>query len=94
MSKHDIDDLKHKADDMLEEGKKKIKETAAKVGATATDRFDDLSDIAEEEFARIYGESETKLEAVVGFVKNRPLLSLGIAAFLGFVVTRIFRSRD
>lgn len=74
-AKDSLHDLKNKADDHFPGFKSKAEDFAA---------------TAEDEFNRLYGD-EGKLESLVNFVRDRPFLSLGAAAFAGIILTKIFR---
>lgn len=58
-----------------------IKEAGKEFG----DKLNDFADMAEDEFTKLYGE-EGKMECVVNFVRDRPLLSLGLASFAGMIL--------
>lgn len=87
----------NKAEGVVEEIKGKIKEgvgsATGDAGIEAEGKFDQLSGLAQQEFADLYDEGETKLEAAVAFVQDRPLVSLFIATVVGLLVGGLFFGR-
>lgn len=53
------------------------------LGLQAEGKVDQLAGMAREEFADLYEETDSLLEKGVTFVRDKPLLSLGVAWFVG-----------
>lgn len=53
------------------------------IGLQAEGKVDQLAGLAREEFADLYEESESLVEKGVSFVRDKPLLALGIASVVG-----------
>ncbi|CAK7193345.1 hypothetical protein COMNV_01560 [Commensalibacter sp. Nvir] len=74
-AKENFEDVKDHASDHLSDAKKKM---------------NDFSNMAEDEFKRLYGD-DGKLEMMINFVKDRPLLSVGMAMGVGMIVSKMLR---
>ncbi|QDH16449.1 CsbD family protein [Swingsia samuiensis] len=85
-----VDTLKTKAEGLLDEAKGRVKDgvggLSGDLGMQADGKFDQLSGMAQQEFADLYDEGETKLEAATAFVQDRPLISVVIATVVGIIV--------
>lgn len=86
-----------KAEGLLDEAKGKVKDAAGGLtgdaGLQASGKVDQLSGMAQQEFADLYDDAESKLEVATAFVQDRPLISLGIATVIGIIIGAIFFSR-
>lgn len=96
-AKDSLHDLKNDAKDSYHDLKNDAKDSLHDLKNKADDHFpgfkskaEDFAATAEDEFNRLYGD-EGKLESLVNFVRDRPFLSLGAAAFAGIILTKIFR---
>lgn len=74
-TKDNIHDLKNKADEHFPGFK---------------DKAEDFTATAEDEFNRLYGD-EGKLESLVNFVRDRPILSLGVAVAVGIILIKMLK---
>ncbi|GBR50628.1 hypothetical protein AA106555_0280 [Neokomagataea thailandica NBRC 106555] len=79
-----------KAEGLLDEAKGKVKDAVGGLTGDASKqaegKFDQVSGLAQQEFADLYDEGETKLEAATAFVQDRPLISVVVAVFVGIVI--------
>ena len=84
------DTTETKAEGLLDEAKGKVKDSLGGLTGDAKlqaeGKFDQLSGMAQQDFADLYDEGETKLEAATAFVQDRPLISLVIATVVGMIV--------
>lgn len=102
--KDTVKDAGDKVGEAIDKGKDKVQDAADKTKDSLQDlksqaddnlaglksNAEDFTATAEDEFNRLYGE-EGKLESLINFVRDRPFLSLGIAAFIGIILTKICR---
>lgn len=94
------DQMKDKAQDAMDQAKEKgqdLKDQASKHFDKAKDakdqagqHFEDFAGVAEDEFSRLYG-SDSKLETLTNFVRDRPVIALVIAMVFGTIVSKLFR---
>ncbi|MBB2200235.1 CsbD family protein [Gluconacetobacter tumulisoli] len=86
-----------KAKGAVEEGSGRLKDAAGgltgDLGLQAEGKVDQLAGMARQEFTELYEEGESKLEQAVLFVQDRPLMSVGIAAFVGMLLGLILLPR-
>lgn len=85
-----VDLTQTKVEGILDEVKGKVKDGIGGLSGDAKlqaeGKFDQLSGMAQQEFADLYDEGETKLEAATAFVQDRPLISIVIATVVGMIV--------
>ncbi|CAI3937806.1 MULTISPECIES: DUF883 family protein [Commensalibacter] len=96
-AKDSLHDFKNDAKDSYHDLKNDAKDSFHDLKNKANDHFsgfqgkaEDFAATAEDEFNRLYGD-EGKLESMVNFVRDRPFLSLGVAALVGIVLTKMIR---
>lgn len=96
-AKDDLHDLKNEAKDKFHDVKNAAKDGFHDLKNKADDHFselhgksEDFAATAEDEFNRLYGE-EGKMESLVNFVRDRPILSLGIIVFSGIILTKLLK---
>ncbi|EHD14264.1 hypothetical protein CIN_01960 [Commensalibacter intestini A911] len=96
-AKDDLHDLKNDAKDKFHDAKNSAKDSFHDIKNKADDHFsglngkaEDFAATAEDEFNRLYGE-EGKMESLVNFVRDRPILSLGAAAVVGIILTKLLK---
>ncbi|EHH67235.1 CsbD family protein [Gluconobacter morbifer] len=91
------DTTEKKVEGLLDEAKGRVKDgiggLTGDAKAQAEGKFDQLSGMAQQEFADLYDEGETKLEAATAFVQDRPLISLAIATIVGAIIGGLFFGR-
>jgi len=91
------ENTKTKAEGLLDETSGKVKDAAGgltgDLGLQAKGKVEQFSGTAQQEFADLYDEGESRLEAATAFVQDRPLLSLGIATVFGTVLGWLLFSR-
>mgnify|MGYP003366282978 CR=1 FL=1 len=91
------DTTKTKAEGLLDEVKGRVKDAAGgltgDVGLQASGKVDQLSGMAQQEFADLYDDAESKLEVATAFVQDRPLISLGVAIVIGTIIGALFFGR-
>ncbi|GBR68217.1 CsbD family protein [Gluconobacter kanchanaburiensis] len=84
------DTTETKVEGVLDDVKGKVKDgiggLTGDAKLQAEGKFDQLSGMAQQNFADLYDEGETKLEAATAFVQDRPLISLVIATVVGILV--------
>ncbi|NHN88658.1 CsbD family protein [Acetobacter conturbans] len=87
MSDDKIDPTAEKLKGAVDQAKGHVKDAVGgltgDVGMQADGKIDQLAGIAREEFADLYEESESLVEKGVSFVRDKPLLALGIASVVG-----------
>ncbi len=80
----------NKVEGVAEDAKGRIKDAAGGVtgdlGLQAEGKFDQFSGMAQQEFADLYEEGEGVVEKAVTFVRDKPLLSLGIVSVFGLLI--------
>ncbi|WP_168194347.1 CsbD family protein [Formicincola oecophyllae] len=59
----------------------------------AKGQFEEFAGHAQRDFADLYDPDETRMEATTTFIQERPFVSLGIAAFIGFIIGRLLLRR-
>ena len=74
------------ADDKLKNIGAKLEGAADDLGLQAEGKYDQFSGMAQQEFADLYEEGEGVVEKAVTFVRDKPLLSLGIVSFVGILL--------
>jgi uncharacterized protein YjbJ (UPF0337 family) len=86
-----------KAEGLLDEVSGKVKDAAGgltgDIGLQAKGKIEQFGGQAQQEFADLYDEGESKLEMATAFVQDRPLLSLGVATLVGTLVGWLLFSR-
>lgn len=88
---------KTKAEGLLDEGTGRVKDAVGGLtgdaGMQASGKIDQLSGMAQQEFADLYEDTESKLEMATAFVQDRPLIALGIVAALGTIIGALLFGR-
>ncbi|MCQ9155289.1 CsbD family protein [Acidomonas methanolica] len=91
------DSTKAKAEGLLDEAKGRVKDAVGgltgDVGMQASGKVDQLSGMAQQEFADLYEDAESRLEMATAFVQDRPLLALGIVAVIGTLIGALLFGR-
>lgn len=91
MSDDKIEPTKEKIQGAVDEAKGRVKDAVGGLTGDAkmqaSGKVDQLAGIAQEEFADLYEESQSIIEKSVACIRDKPLLSLGIAYVAGVVVT-------
>jgi len=86
-----------KAEGLLDEAKGRVKDAAGGLTGDAKTqaegKVDQLSGMAQQEFADLYDDAESNLEKATAFVQDRPLISLGLSILLGTVIGALFFGR-
>ncbi|NHN85535.1 CsbD family protein [Acetobacter musti] len=87
MADDKINTTKEKLEGAVDQAKGHVKDAVGGLtgdaGLQADGKVDQLAGMAREEFADLYEEGEGLIEKGVTFVRDKPLLSLGIAWFAG-----------
>lgn len=82
---------------MLDEAKGRVKDAAGGLTGDAKmqaeGKVDQLSGMAQQEFADLYDDAESNLEKATAFVQDRPLISLGLSILFGTVIGALFFGR-
>lgn len=98
MADDKLKNLGTKLDGVATEVKGRVKDAAGgltgDLGLQAEGKFDQFSGMAQQDFADLYDEGEGVVEKAVTFVRDKPLLSLGIATFVGVLVGTLLFSRS
>ena len=80
----------NKVEGVAEDAKGRIKDAAGgltgDLGLQAEGKVDQFSGMAQQEFADLYEEGEGVVEKAVTFVRDKPLLSLGIVSVFGLLI--------
>lgn len=94
------DQAKDKAQDAMDQAKDKgqdLKDKANKhfnnaddVKDQAKQHFEDFAGVAQDEFSRMYG-SDSKMETLMNFVRDRPVVALISAMILGTIFSKLLR---
>lgn len=91
------DNVQKKGEGLLDEAKGRIKDAAGGLtgdaGLQAEGKIDQLSGMAQQEFADLYDDAETSLEKATAFVQDRPLISLGAAIAFGTLIGALLFGR-
>ncbi|GAJ28675.1 CsbD family protein [Acidomonas methanolica] len=91
------DTTKAKAEGLLDEAKGRVKDAVGGLtgdaGLQASGKVDQLSGMAQQEFADLYEDAESRLEMATAFVQDRPLLALGIVAVIGTLIGALLFGR-
>ncbi|MBB3881501.1 CsbD family protein [Acetobacter oeni] len=87
MADDKINPIREKVEGIVDQAKGHVKDAAGGLagdaGLQADGKVDQLAGMAREEFADLYEEGEGLIEKSVTFVRDKPLLSLGVAWFVG-----------
>ncbi|MFT8723296.1 MAG: CsbD family protein [Acetobacter malorum] len=79
-----------KLEGAADEAKGRVKDAAGgltgDLGLQAEGKYEQFSGMAQQEFADLYEEGEGVVEKAVTFVRDKPLLSLGIVSFVGILL--------
>ncbi|MCX2560126.1 CsbD family protein [Acetobacter farinalis] len=90
MTDDKLKNLGNKLEGVADEAKGRVKDAVGgltgDLGLQAEGKFDQVSGMAQQEFADLYEEGEGVVEKAVTFVRDKPLLSLGIVSFVGILV--------
>ncbi|AQT04198.1 MULTISPECIES: CsbD family protein [Acetobacter] len=90
MADDKLKNLGTKLEGVADEAKGRVKDAAGgltgDLGLQAEGKIDQLSGMAQQEFADLYEEGEGVVEKAVTFVRDKPLLSLGIVTFVGVLI--------
>lgn len=85
-----INRLKDKVQDTADQAKEKGQEFINKASNQQGQRFEDFVGVADDEFLRLYG-SKSKMETLIGFVRDRPLVALIIAIVTGAFCLKLLK---
>ncbi|BAT19060.1 MULTISPECIES: CsbD family protein [Asaia] len=92
------DAVEKKGEGLLDEAKGRLKDAAGGLTGDAKlqaeGKIDQLSGMAQQEFADLYDDAETTLEKATAFVQDRPLISLSVAILVGTILGAIFFGRS
>lgn len=90
--------VKNKGEGLLDEAKGRLKDAVGGLTGDAKlqaeGKVDQLSGMAQQEFADLYDDAETTLEKATAFVQDRPLISLGAAIIIGTLLGALFFGRS
>lgn len=82
--------IEDRAEGMMNEAKGRVKDAVGGLTGDAktqaSGKIDQMSGMAQQEFADLYDEAETVLERATVFVQDRPVISLIGAMFVGLFV--------
>jgi uncharacterized protein YjbJ (UPF0337 family) len=97
MAKDKIDTIENKIDAKVRDLKGHVKDAAGgltgDIGLQADGKLDQFTAHMQEDFADLYEEGEGAVEKAVTFVRDKPLLSLGIVAVVGILLGWLFFPR-
>ncbi|GBQ28669.1 hypothetical protein AA0472_2769 [Acetobacter estunensis NRIC 0472] len=87
MADNSINPTEQKVEGVVDQAKGRVKDAVGGLtgdaGMQADGKVDQFAGMAREEFADLYEEGEGLIEKGVTFVRDKPLLSLGIVAAVG-----------
>lgn len=88
--------IEDKAEGMMNEAKGRVKDAVGGLTGDAktqaSGKIDQMSGMAQQEFADIYDEAETILERATVFVQDRPVISVIGAMLVGLFVGMLMKS--
>ncbi|CEF55446.1 CsbD family protein [Acetobacter ghanensis] len=97
MAKDKIDNIENKIEAKARDVQGHVKDAAGgltgDIGLQADGKFDQFAGHVQEDFADLYEEGESALEKAVTFVRDKPLLSLGIVSVVGVLLGWLFFPR-
>lgn len=97
MAKDKIDTIENKVEAKVRDVQGHVKDAAGgltgDLGLQAEGKFDQFAGHVQEDFADLYEEGEGVVEKAVTFVRDKPLLSLGIVSVVGILLGWLFFPR-
>ncbi|BBC78351.1 general stress protein [Acetobacter orientalis] len=97
MANDKLKTVANKVEGLAEEAKGRVKDAAGgltgDLGLQAEGKFEQFTGHAQQDFADLYEEGEGVVEKAVTFVRDKPLLSLGVVSVVGLLVGWLFFPR-